>query len=202
MNIHSNAALTVKQRKHLHQLFATGKQSKTDLARRFGTTRNTIAKSLARTDADDRSCAPKQAHRSVSDEYRQAVIAYRKEHPHHGSKRIVAHLRRDCGAHGSVSTVYRILRSENLIHTTAEEKQEPTTEQRKPLKTGTFRTQMDVQFLPALEGNNGFEYKISIIHLATRMKYSEIHDNYERKTIARVYERALEHLPPFFDLYR
>lgn len=198
MNIHSNAALTVKQRKRLHQLYATGKHSKADLARRFGTTRKTIEKWLARTDVEDRSCAPKQAHRSVSDEYRQAVIAYRNEHPHHGSKRIAAHLRTEFGAHGSVSTVYRILRSENLIQAPSEDEPATTTEQRKPLNTGTFRTQMDVQFLPAIEGNNGFEYKISIIHLATRIKYSEIHDNYASKTIARVYERALEHLPPFF----
>lgn len=56
---------------------------------------------------------------------------------------------------------------------------------------------MDIQQLPAIEGSSGFDYKISIIHLATRMKYSEIHDNSETATIAGVFERSLERLPPF-----
>jgi transposase len=197
MKIHSNAALTVKQRERLHQLYATGKYSKTDLAHRFGATRKTIDKWLARTDANDRSSAPKEAHRSISEAYRAAVVAYRNDHRHHGAKRIVAELRNDFGVHGSVSTVYRILCAENLIHAASEEVAEPTY-QSKPLKTGTFRTQMDVQFLPALEGNSGFEYKISIIHRATRIKYSEIHDNYESKTIAGVYERGIGTLAAFF----
>lgn len=57
------------------------------------------------------------------------------------------------------------------------------------LPTGKHRTQMNIQQLPAIAGNQGFEYKISIIHLSTRIKYSEIHDNYESAAIAAVYQR-------------
>ncbi len=65
------------------------------------------------------------------------------------------------------------------------------------LATGRYRTQMDVQQLPAIKGNTGFEYKISIIHLATRIKYSEIHDDYESETIAEVFKRSMDVLPLF-----
>jgi transposase-like protein len=69
MNLHSNAALTMKQRKHLHQLYATGAHTQASLARQFGTTRKTIRKWLSRSDAEDKSCAPKNPHRTVSENY-------------------------------------------------------------------------------------------------------------------------------------
>ena len=54
---------------------------------------------------------------------------------------------------------------------------------------------MDVQFLPKLPQGKGFDYKISVIHLATRLKYSEIHDNQDSATAA-VLARAVGRLPP------
>ena len=57
---------------------------------------------------------------------------------------------------------------------------------------------MDVQFLTKLPATKGFSYKISLIHLATRLKYSEIHDNQRSQTLAHVLERARQRLPPFF----
>jgi putative transposase len=60
---------------------------------------------------------------------------------------------------------------------------------------------MDVQFLPAIEGNNGFEYKISLIHMATRVKYSEIHEDAKSETLAAVFRRAIDLLPPFFVVF-
>lgn len=60
---------------------------------------------------------------------------------------------------------------------------------------------MDVQFLPALEGDADWEYKISIIHLATRMKYSEIHAELSTERMAQVLTRACDRLPPFFVLW-
>lgn len=67
-------------------------------------------------------------------------------------------------------------------------------------KVGRFRAQMDVQQLPALEGKHEWEYKISVIHLATRMKYSEIHPHATTKLMAQVLTRARDRLPPFFIL--
>ena len=68
------------------------------------------------------------------------------------------------------------------------------------LLTDRYRTQMDVQQLPAIKGGIGFEYKISIIHLWTRIKYSAIHDNYQRETIADVFKRSMDVLPPFLSV--
>ena len=57
---------------------------------------------------------------------------------------------------------------------------------------------MDVQHLPAITGNRGQEYKISVIHLRTRLKYSEIHPHATSVLVAAVLERAVERLPPFY----
>ena len=54
-----------------------------------------------------------------------------------------------------------------------------------------------MQELPAIVGQHGREYKISLIHLRTRLKYSEIHPNQRSGTIASVLERAVLRLPPF-----
>jgi transposase InsO family protein len=60
---------------------------------------------------------------------------------------------------------------------------------------------MDWQQLPAIEGNTGFAYKISIIHLSTRIKYSEIHHDHKTKTLAAFLERAIKRLPPFYVVF-
>ena len=57
--------------------------------------------------------------------------------------------------------------------------------------------QLDMQEIPAIVGHHGREYKISLIHLRTRMKYSEIHANQRSETIAGVLQRAMTALPPF-----
>lgn len=57
---------------------------------------------------------------------------------------------------------------------------------------------MDVQQLPAVQGNSGYEYKVSLIHLKTRMKYSEIHAEQNTRLMADVLEKARARLPPFF----
>ncbi len=60
---------------------------------------------------------------------------------------------------------------------------------------------MDVQFLPKLEQGQGFDYKIAVIHLATRQKYSEIHPNQESATLAQVLAEAVKRLPPFWVVF-
>lgn len=66
------------------------------------------------------------------------------------------------------------------------------------MAVGRHRVQMDIQELPAIEGQPGCEYKISLIHLRTRMKYSEIHATASSRQVAAVLERAIGHLPPFY----
>ena len=62
---------------------------------------------------------------------------------------------------------------------------------------GHHRVQLAMQELPAIVGQHGREYKISLIHLRTRLKYSEIYPNQRSGTIASVLERAVLRLPPF-----
>lgn len=63
---------------------------------------------------------------------------------------------------------------------------------------GRFRAQMDVQQLVGVTLDTPLEYKISVIHLATRMKYSEIHPAATTTLMTQVLARARDRLPPFF----
>ena len=65
------------------------------------------------------------------------------------------------------------------------------------MNVGRHRVQLDIQFLPAIKGGRGREYKISVIHLRTRMKYSEIHTSMSSKRLSAVLERSVARLPPF-----
>lgn len=188
MKLHSNAALTPARRQKLYQRYATGQISYTQLANEFGVSRKTAIKWANRTQVQDASSAPKTHATRVTPAYRQAVIDYRTAQPTHGPVRIERQLRAQFG-HFSPSTVRLILQAHKA----------PSVPRPKapPLPTGRFRTQMDVQQLPAVKGQKGFAYKISIIHLATRMKYSEIHDNQQSDTLAEVFKRSMEVLPPF-----
>ena len=60
---------------------------------------------------------------------------------------------------------------------------------------------MDWQQLPAIWGGSGFAFKISIIHMSTRIKYSEIHDDHCTRTLAGFLERAVRRLPPFYVVF-
>ena len=60
---------------------------------------------------------------------------------------------------------------------------------------------MDWQQLPAIKGNKGFAFKISIIHMSTRIKYSEIHHDYSTRTLAHFLKRAVQRLPPFYIVF-
>ena len=193
MKIHSNASLTGNQRKAVQELYATGLHTMEALAGQFKTTRKTISKWVHRDNQGDKSSAPKSHWRSITPEFEEAVAAYRRNEAtsHHGPVRIAKEL---SGAHqcSNPSNVYLVLKRLKLTKAFAA-KPKP----KGGIPVGKHRTQMDVQQLPAIEGGTKFEYKISIIHLSTRVKYSEIHDNYETDTIANVYKNALDRLPPF-----
>lgn len=60
---------------------------------------------------------------------------------------------------------------------------------------------MDTQQLPCVQGDEGFEFKVSVIHMRTRMKYSEIHPKATTKVCAEVLERAQAVLPPFYIVF-
>lgn len=193
MKQHANSALTPKQRKLVQELYASGNHSQSSLAKQFGTSRKTIAKWVGRQTVSDRSSAPKSPRQRITASFEQAVAAYRKDErtSHHGKVRIAKELEKDhtCSNPSNVRIVLlRLALSKTVERRKVDDNHIPV---------GRHRTQMDIQQLPAIEGNTGFEYKISIIHLSSRMKYSEIHHDCTTRTIARVFQNALERLPPF-----
>jgi transposase len=188
MKLHKNAALTPKQRQQIQQRYATGSVSYAQLAQQFAVSRKTVIKWAKRTHQEDHSSAPKQHYSRVTDTYRQAIISYRETNPTHGPVRIERELRAEHGTF-SDSTVRLILQQAKAL--------KPPRPRTEGIPTGRYRTQMDVQHLPPIKGSSGPQYKISIIHLATRIKYSEIHDDYQSETIAAVFKRSMDVLPPF-----
>jgi hypothetical protein len=191
MHLHAQAALTLKQRQEVKGLHEEGASIRA-LATRFQVNPSTIQRWVHRDSPLDRTTAPLRPHTVITPEYRAAVIAYRKEHPRHGPIRIAQALReRFPGA--DRGTVWPILEQEGLIHAVARPRAKP-----RPIPVGRHRVQMDIQQLPAVKGGRGFEYKISAIHLRTRLKYSEIHPDHHSATVAGVLKRALDLLPPFF----
>jgi hypothetical protein len=191
MKLHANAALTVKQRQQVRQLHAQG-HSIRKLAERFQVNPSTIQRWVKRDCPLDRSTAPHEHRTVVTPEYRAAVIAYRKRCPQHGPIRIAQELRGEY-PWANRGTVLRILQEEGLTRPAQAAPREP-----RPTPVGRHRIQMDIQQLPAVEGGKGFEYKITCIHLRTRVKYSEIHPDHRSKTVAGVLQRAMDFLPPLF----
>lgn len=187
---HANAALTIPQRIEVKRLFDQEKVSVTELAQRFCCGESTIRKWIKRASPQDNSSAPHRKRAVVTADYREAVRAYRKEQPRHGPIRIALELRATYPqAHRG--TVALILQQAGLAQ------RSPRAKPKWQIPVGQHRLQCDVQELPAIQGSKGFEYKISFIHLRTRWKYSEIHPNQQSDTMAGVYQRALDNLPPF-----
>lgn len=87
MRLHAKAALTVKQRQQVKQLYEQAENVKT-LAHRFGVHERTIRRWINRESPLDRSSAPKQPRRVVTQAYREAVLAYRQANPTYGPIRI------------------------------------------------------------------------------------------------------------------
>ena len=188
--LHSNAALTIPQRIEVKRLFEIEKVSVSELARRFCVGESTIRKWINRDSPEDKSSAPHRKREVVTDDYKQAVIEYRRLNPTHGARRIAFELKSACAiAHRG--TVAIILQQNGLT------KKSHRVKTKWKIPVGKHRLQCDVQQLPAIKGNEGFEYKISFIHLKTRFKYSEIHFDQKSETISQVYQRALDNLPPF-----
>ncbi len=192
MKLHARAALTVKQRQEVKRLHLDEHISIRELASRFHVNPTTIERWVHRDVPLDLSSAPLQRHSVITPEYRAAVVDYRRTNPSHGPIRI-AHELRASFPRANRGTVLSILHSEGLTRQTVRRLKSG-----KPIPVGHHRIQMDVQQLPAVQGGKGFDYKITAIHLRTRLKYSEIHDNRTSATVAGVLKRALDMLPPFF----
>ena len=195
MKIHNNASLTPAQRRRVRELYRSGGYTQAGLAAMFGTTPQTIRKWAGRDHDTDAPGGPRKRRRpTVTPEFVEAVRAYRADPAtcHHGKVRIAHELRPE-HACSNPSNVYRVLKQLDMANPARPARAKADGH----IPVGRHRTQMDVQQLPAVGGGQGFEYKISVIHLSTRVKYSEIHDNSRSETVAGVYLRALDNLPPF-----
>lgn len=190
MQLHANAALTISQRKQVKRLSESGQHSQAALSRRFSVHPTTINRWANRASPLD-ATAPARKKQVVTPEYEQAIIAYRQQNPHHGAIRIALALQEEF-AFANRGTVALILKAHGLTR-----KRVARAKPAWKIPVGKHRLQMDIQQLPAVAGGRGFEYKISLIHLKTRWKYSEIHDDCTSATVATVYQRALDNLPPF-----
>lgn len=190
MKLHARAALTLRQRQEVKRLHEAG-ESIRSLARRFGVNASTIQRWIKRDSPLDKSTAPLTLRTVITSEYRDAVVAHRKEHPNRGPIRIAQDME-PMFPQANRGTILRILQEEGLTQPPKKQVKE-----RKGIPVGRHRIQMDIQQLPAVEGRKGFEYKISAIHLRTRLKYSEIHSDRKSSTVAGVLKRALDLLPPF-----
>ena len=190
MKQHANAALTVAKRKQVKLLFEKQQLSIAELARRFQVHCDTIRKWIHRDSPFDKPSGERKK-RIITTDYEQAVIEYRRANPHHGAIRIALALKAEFPFAGR-GTVAIILKREALT-----KKSKPRPKPKWQIPVGRYRLQCDIQELPAIKGGKGFEYKISFIHLRTRWKYSEIHSDCQTETVAAVYRRALDCMPPF-----
>jgi transposase len=190
MKQHANAALTVASRKQIKLLFENQPLSIAELARRFQVHRDTIRKWIDRDSPFDKASAARRK-RVTTTEYEQAVVEYRKQNPRHGAIRTALALQTEF-PFANRGTVALVLKRAGLT-----KKGQPRPKSKWQIPVGRHRLQCDIQQLPAIKASTGFEYKISFIHLRTRWKYSEIHTDCQTETVAAVYQRVLENLPPF-----
>lgn len=193
MKLHGNAALSIKQRREVKRLHEQEGWSYRRLATKFGVNVTTISRWVRRDSPLDLSTAPINRRKGLSQEQREAIRKYKRENPKAGARTISTVLGRQYGhmCHGTISL---FLKAEELNNLPPAKKER----ERQPLKVGKHRLQMDFQVLPAIRGKEGFEYKITIIHMATRMKYSEIHKEMTSEVATQALKNALAHLPPFF----
>jgi len=192
MEIHGNAALTLREREEVRRRHREGGESIRQLAAEYQVDPSTIQRWIGRESPLDRSSGPQPGRSVLSPEQRAAIRRYREANPRAGERTIAAALAEEYGLLRP-ATVGRFLRQEGL--TLPSEKKVRV---RQPLRVGRHRLQMDIQELPAIRGRSGFEYKISILHMATRMKYSEIHRRITSDLVVEALKRALAYLPPFF----
>ncbi len=189
MKYHPNARLTIHQRRALREDFLAG-ASRAELAAKYHVSPKTVQRWCHRESPQDRSSAPQHRRSKRPPGYKAAVRHLRQAHRAWGTRRLATELR-PWYRQATRSTVRHIVRVARLQARATRRRRECH-----PIPVGWHRLQMDCQQLPALGGGTGYEYKISVIHLRTRWKYSEIHPNHQTRTVAGVLQRALDRLPP------
>jgi hypothetical protein len=150
MRQHKNAALTIAQRMEIKRLHQQEKRAISQLAHTYQVSEATIRKWSKRESPFDLPSRAHQLRAVITEPYRQAVLDYRKDYPHHGPIRIAQQLK-PAYPFAHRGTVLRILQQKHLM--VAKKAHQPPNH----LPVGQHRVQMDVQQLPCIEGESGFD---------------------------------------------
>ena len=177
MGTHKNAALTVRQREAVQLAGREGTASRRQLARRYGVSLTTIQRWAPRLGGQDRPLGRPVGTGTPVPDYEAAVLVERIRHPTHGPVRI-AHDLRPRFARAHRGTVLALLQAHRLTRGTRPKK--ATTALAGGEAPGADGRAVSAQ----TAAGQGVDYKISVIHLATRLKYREIHDNQDSATVA------------------
>jgi hypothetical protein len=121
MKLHSQAALTLKQRQEVKRLHQEEGVSIRKLASRFGVNPTTIQRWIKRDSPLDKSTIPVTKRTVITREYRTTVIRYRSEHVNHGPIRIAQELKPEF-ALANRGMVLSILQQEGLTRPPKKEK--------------------------------------------------------------------------------
>ena len=194
--LHGNARLTRHQRREIQERFRQG-IARSELAKEYGVSWQTVNRWCHRDTTADQTGGGRPPNPPAS--FAEAALRLRKEHPEYGALRIAQFLCREY-PDATEGKIDYLLRKAGLIGP----RPAPPKRRRKSIPVGRHRIQLDIQRRrewaerPTVAGGQGFEYQISLIHLKTRWKYSEIHPDSKSATVVKVLEAALAKMPPFF----
>jgi transposase InsO family protein len=116
-----SAITVVEQRQEFVRLASQPDANVSELCRRFGISRKTGYKWLAREQLDDRSRRPHRSPARTSEQVEAHVLAVREAHPAWGGRKIAHVLERDHGTNIAPSTVTSVLHRHGLISQAASE---------------------------------------------------------------------------------
>jgi hypothetical protein len=95
MRQHKNAALMIAQRREIKRFHQQEKKAVSQLAHTYQVSEATIRKWSKRESPFDLPSRAHQLPQVITEPYRQAVLDYRKDQPHHGPIRIDDQLKQD-----------------------------------------------------------------------------------------------------------
>jgi transposase len=113
MRQHKNAALTIAQRIEIKRLYQQQNKAVSQLALTYQVSEATIRKWIKRESPFDLPSTAHQWPSVITGPYRQAVLNYRKDQPHHGPIRI-AHQLKENYPFADRGTVLKILQQKQL----------------------------------------------------------------------------------------
>lgn len=188
----------VRERTRFIETYLTGLYTITELAARFGVSRQKLHKWLARHNVDglkglvDRSRAPLHIPHRASDEVVEKILAFRRRFPHMGPRKIVARLTE---LHAEIdwpapSTVGDILRRANLIQ--PRERRSPPAH---PLRTRSEPAEpndlMTVDYKGHfLLGNHRYCYPLTVVdHVSRYLLACDAYPSNEGPHTRRAFER-------------